>query len=107
MYFPSNPTFMIAKLGYAGVYLLFLFFAPKHKLWVHVKTCTHNLCFEQKQEKYQNFSAEYFQFFQLKNAYIAWASFRDVIYRCFSLEEYVIKYISVSTSAVVKSWNNS
>ena len=43
-----------AKLGYAGVYLFFLSFAPKHKivgtslnrLGEAVITCTHNLCFE-------------------------------------------------------------
>ena len=35
---------------------LVLIFAPKHRLWVLVRTaslrCTHNLCFEQKLEKY-------------------------------------------------------
>ena len=31
-----------------------------------VLTCTHNPCFEQKQEKYQIFSAENFQFLKLK-----------------------------------------
>ena len=33
-YTPLNRTFYIAKLGYAGVYLFFLTFAPKHRLWV-------------------------------------------------------------------------
>ena len=35
-------------------------FALKHRLWVLVLTCTHNLCFEQKYEKYYNFSSENF-----------------------------------------------
>ena len=35
---PLKPHLYIAKLGYAGVYLFFLIFAPKHRL------CTHNLC---------------------------------------------------------------
>ena len=44
-----------------------------------VLTCTHNLCFEQKLEKYQNFSTENFQFLKLKKSlYIACACFRDV-----------------------------
>ena len=30
--------FYKVKLGYAGVYLFFLIFAPKHRLWVLVKT---------------------------------------------------------------------
>ena len=52
------PHFHTVKLGYAGVYIFFLNFAPKHRLWVLVRTavptgeadltCTHNLCFEQK-----------------------------------------------------------
>ena len=45
-----------------------------------VLTCTHTLCFEQNQEKYQNFSAENFQFLKLKKSlYIAWATFRNEI----------------------------
>ena len=41
--------------------------------------CTHNLCFEQKQEKYENFSAENFQFLKLKKSlFIAWACFHNV-----------------------------
>ena len=50
---PSKPTFYIVtvQLGYARV---FLFFDPKHRLWVLVRTaeavlmCTHNQCFEQR-----------------------------------------------------------
>ena len=34
------PHFYIAKLGYAGVYLFFLIFAPKHRLWVLVRTAS-------------------------------------------------------------------
>ena len=36
------PHFYIAKLGYAGVYLFFFFliFAPKHRLWVLVRTAS-------------------------------------------------------------------
>ena len=37
---PLEPHFYIAKLGYAGVYLFFLIFAPKHRLWVHVRTAS-------------------------------------------------------------------
>ena len=45
-----------------GVYIIFLIFAQKHRLWVLVErlaesvlTRTHNLCFDQKYEKYQMF----------------------------------------------------
>ena len=42
---PLTPHFYIVKLGFTGVYI-FLIFAPKHRLWVHVTeavlTCTHN-----------------------------------------------------------------
>ena len=63
-YIPLKPHFYIAKLGYAGLYL-FLIFVPKHRLWVLVRTAspsTHNLCFEQKLETYQNFSNKIFNF---------------------------------------------
>ena len=34
------PHFYIAKLGFAGIYLFFLIFAPKHRLWVLVRTAS-------------------------------------------------------------------
>ena len=33
---PLNPHFYILKLGFTGVYIIFLIFARKHKLWVRV-----------------------------------------------------------------------
>ena len=41
--------------------------AQKPRLWVLVRTCTHNLCFEQKQEKYQHYSSKNVHFLQLRN----------------------------------------
>ena len=58
--YPLKPNFYIAKLGYAGVYLFFLFLLQNIDcggggggrggggLAEAVLTCTHNLCFEQK-----------------------------------------------------------
>ena len=54
--YPLEPHFYIAKLGFAGVYLFFLFLLqnidcgyslepPRREA---VLTCTHNICFEQK-----------------------------------------------------------
>ena len=63
---PLRPHFYIVKLGFTGVYIIFLISALKHRLWVLVRTAvltsTHNLCFEQIYEKYQNFSSENFHF---------------------------------------------
>ena len=42
--YPPEPHFYIAKLGYAGVYLFFLIFAPKHKLSVLVRTASKFRC---------------------------------------------------------------
>ena len=60
----------MVKLGFTGVYIIFLVSAQKHGLWVLVRTAseavltsTHNLCFEQKHEKYQNFLSENYHFF--------------------------------------------
>ena len=45
---PLKPHFYIAKLGFTGVYIIFLISAQKPRL-------CHNLCFEQKYENYQSF----------------------------------------------------
>ena len=54
----------------------FSYFARKHRTWVVVRltaspslavlTSTHNLCLEQKYEKYQNFLSENFHFLVVK-----------------------------------------
>ena len=46
--YPLIPYFYIAKLGYAGVYLFFLFLLQSIDCGYSLKTCTHNLCFELK-----------------------------------------------------------
>ena len=38
--YPLEPHFYIEKLGYAGANLFFLIFAPKHRLWVLVRTAS-------------------------------------------------------------------
>ena len=66
---PLKPHFYIVKLGFTGVYIIFLIFAQKHRLWVLVRTAspsTHNLCFDQKNEKYQCFVSENVQFLEVK-----------------------------------------
>ena len=77
MYTPLNPTYIyIAKLGYAGVYLFFLFLLKNigcgYSLEPPVLTCTHNLCFEQKKKNIKIFLLKIFIFTTLK---IAWACF--------------------------------
>ena len=63
---PLKPHFYILKVGFTGVYIIYLISAQKHKLWVLVRTAspsltsTYNLCFEQKYEKYQRFLSEFF-----------------------------------------------
>ena len=55
---PLKPHFYIVELGFTGVCSIFLISAQKHRLWVLAKIVlmsTHNLCFEQKYEKYQEF----------------------------------------------------
>ena len=74
---PPKTPLLYSKTGVCRGIPIFLIFDPKHRLWVLVRTasarlgeavltCTHNLCFEQKYEKYQIFSTENFQFLQLK-----------------------------------------
>ena len=37
---PLKPHFYIVKLGFTGVYIIFLISAQKHRLWVHVRTAS-------------------------------------------------------------------
>ena len=45
--YPIKPPFYTVKLRYAGVYIFFLIFGPKHRLWSRlgeaVLKCTHDL----------------------------------------------------------------
>ena len=63
---PIKPHFYIVKLGFTGVFTIFLISVQKHRLWVLFRTAfltsTHNLCFEQRYEKYQNFYLKTFSF---------------------------------------------
>ena len=65
---PLKPHFYIVKLGFTGVYIIFFISAKKHRLCLveAVLTSTHNLCFEQKYEKYQNILSENFHFLVVK-----------------------------------------
>ena len=67
---PLTPHFYIVNWGLQGYTLFSFFFALKHRLWVLVNeavlTCTYNLCFEQKQEKYHIFSSENYLFNNLE-----------------------------------------
>ena len=38
--YPLTPHFYIVKLGFTGVYIFFLIFAPKQRLWVLVRTAS-------------------------------------------------------------------
>ena len=37
---PLKPHFYIVKLGFTGVYIIFLISAQKHRLWVFVRTAS-------------------------------------------------------------------
>ena len=72
---PLKPHFYVVKLGFTGVYIIFLISTQKHRLWVLARTAslaeavltsTHNLCFEQKYEKILEFLSENFQFLVVK-----------------------------------------
>ena len=59
---PLKPHFYRVKLGFTGVYIIFLISAQKQIVGTRynrpaeaVITSTHSLCFEQKYENYQNF----------------------------------------------------
>ena len=71
---PLKPHFYTVKLGLTGVYVFFFLFLlknidcgyslePPHRTPQSMfLTSAHNLCFEQKYEKYQNFYLKIFKF---------------------------------------------
>ena len=68
-----ETSLLFSKTGvHRGIHLFFFFVisAQKLRLWVRVReavlTSTHDLCFEQKYEKYQNFLSEIFHFSVVK-----------------------------------------
>ena len=67
--YPLEPHFYIAKLGYAGVYLFFLFLLKNIDCGYSLKpprragsTCTHNLFFEQNKKNINNFPLKIIDF---------------------------------------------
>ena len=70
---PLKPHFYIVKLGFTGIYIIFLISAQNIDYEYLLEPPRrggsneyHNLCFEQKYEKYQSFLSENFQFLEVK-----------------------------------------
>ena len=58
-------------MEFTGIDIIFLISAQKHRMWVLVRgeavlTGTHNVCFEQENEKCQIFKSENVSFFRCK-----------------------------------------
>ena len=68
---PLEPHFYTVKLGFTGVYIIFLISAQKHRLWILVRIASARrfyrvstiYVFEQIYEKYQSFLSENFPVF--------------------------------------------
>ena len=70
---PLKPHFYIVKLGFTGVYIILRISAKNIDCGYSLEpprrggsNSTHNLCFEQKYEKYQSFLSQNFQFLEVK-----------------------------------------
>ena len=70
---PLKPHFYIVKLGFTGVYIIFLISAQNIDCGYSLEPPRRggsneypNLCFEQKYKKYQSFLSENFQFLEVK-----------------------------------------
>ena len=87
---PLKAHFYIVKLAFIGVYMLLFFISAKnidcgYSLEPPL-TCTSNLCFEQKCEKYITFLSENLQFLEVK-FYIYWIiTWR----RCYSVDQVML-----------------
>ena len=68
---PLKPHFYTVKLGFTGVYIIFLFLLKNIDCGYLLELprllmSAHNLCFVQKCEKYQRFLSENFKFLEVK-----------------------------------------
>ena len=70
---PLKPHFCIVKLGFTGVYIIFLISVQNIDCGYSLEPPRrggsneyHNLCFVQKYEKYLSFLSEKFQFLEIK-----------------------------------------
>ena len=79
--YPLTPHFYIVKLGFTGWGIhFFLFFALKHRSWVHVRTasvlteavltCTHDLCLSKNKKNIAIFHLKIIIFTAVKNCCI-------------------------------------
>ena len=67
---PIKPHFYIVKLGFTGLYIIFSYFCTKTYLGEAVLTSVHNICFDQKYGKYQNFYLKTYSFWWWNFHYI-------------------------------------
>ena len=112
-YDPLKPHFYIVKLGFTGVYIIFLNLLKKHRLCVLVRTAfltsTHNLCFYQNLKNI-NFLSENFPFLVVKFliylnrlVFVMWCLRKAVLpdcgylhmFKCFYV--YYLRYIYIYT----------
>ena len=71
---PLKPHFYIVKLGFTGVYIIFLISAQKHRLWVLVRTASPRrfkqepsiYVLSRKMKDIRVFLSEIFQFLEVK-----------------------------------------
>ena len=59
---PPEPHFYREKLGFAGVYLFFLILAPKHRMWVLVRTALFVVNNAQRKFRHANMLSQLTQF---------------------------------------------
>ena len=59
---PLKPHFYIVKLGFTGVYIIFLISAQKHRLWVLVRTASRVPTIYILSRNMKNISVFYFKF---------------------------------------------
>ena len=68
-YDPLKPHFYIVKLGFTGVYIIFLTSVQKHRLWVLIRGGSNEYpqsMLEQKYEKHGSFLSRNFEFLKVK-----------------------------------------
>ena len=79
-FYPLKPHFYIVKLGFTGVYIIFLISAQKHRLWVFVRTASQS----NPQSMFGAEQWKIFEFFLWKFSIFRWFTFQYIWIGMFS-----------------------
>ena len=101
---PLKPHFYIVKLGFTGIYIIFLISAQKHRLWVFVRTALARQFYRVPTIYVLSRSMKNIRIFIWKFSYLWWWNFQYIWIGVFSCcYEETLTLIDISFMKTMKS----